>query len=103
MNGAGYTDVKAQLPADQPADPHLARRRVLLIVNIRRRGWVLPVIAVGLWAFVAVIAGAAYPAFIQRFQVQPAESTKELPYIARNIEATRAGSARQRSTRPTSR
>ena len=49
----------------------------------------LPVIAVGLWAFVAVVAGSVYPAFIQRFQVQPAESTKERPYIARNIAATR--------------
>ena len=50
---------------------------VLLIVNIWRRGWVLPVIAVGLWAFVAIVAGTIYPAFVQRFQVQPAESPKE--------------------------
>ena len=63
----------------------------------------LPVIAVGLWAFVAVVAGAVYPAFIQRFQVQPAESTKERPYIARNIAATRGAlGPRTRSTRRTS-
>ena len=90
VNGAGYTDTKAQLPAINLLILISFGAAVLLIVNIRRRGWVLPVIAVGLWAFVAVIAGAAYPAFIQRFQVEPAESTKELPYIARNIEATRA-------------
>ena len=47
---------------------------VLLIINIWQRGWRLPVIAVGLWGLVAVVAGAAYPAFVQRFQVQPAES-----------------------------
>ena len=90
VNGAGYTDVKAQLPAINLLMLISLGAAVLLIVNIRRRGWVLPVIAVGLWAFVAVIAGAAYPAFIQRFQVQPAESTQGAPYIARNIAATRA-------------
>ena len=47
-------------------------------------------IASGLWGLVAVVAGAAYPAFVQRFQVQPAESTKERPFIERNIAATRA-------------
>ena len=36
------------------------------------------------------MAGAAYPAFVQRFQVQPAESKKERPFIERNIAATRA-------------
>ena len=111
VNGAGYTDVKAQLPAINLLILISFGAAVLLIVNIWRRGWVLPVIAVGLWAFVAVVAGAAYPAFIQRFQVEPAESTKELPYIARNIEATprcasdstpsRPRTSRSRRTSPT--
>ena len=35
-------------------------------------------------------AGAAYPAFIQSFRVNPEESKKEAPYIKRNIAATRA-------------
>ncbi|MBK9179505.1 MAG: UPF0182 family protein [Acidimicrobiales bacterium] len=90
VDGATYTDVKAQLPAINLLILISLFAFVLLLVNIRRRGWVLPVIAVGLWAFVAVVAGAIYPAFIQRFQVEPDESTKEKPYIARNIEATRA-------------
>jgi hypothetical protein len=34
---------------------------VLFIVNIRRQGWVLPVIGVGLWAFISVVVGAVYP------------------------------------------
>ena len=38
----------------------------------------------------AVVAGGIYPSFIQRFQVEPAESSREAPYIERNIEATRA-------------
>ena len=62
---------------------------ILLVVNIRRRGWVLPTLAVGLWAFVAVVVGSIYPAVIQNFRVEPAESEKEAPYIERNISATR--------------
>ena len=88
VDGATYTDVKAQLPALNLLIFISAVAVVLFIVNIWRRGWVLPVLAVGLWAFVAVVVGTIYPAFVQRVRVTPAESSKEKPYIARNIEAT---------------
>jgi hypothetical protein len=90
VDGATYTDVNAQLPAIYLLLLISLLSAVLFLVNIRRRGWVLPVLAVGLWAFVAIVAGGIYPAFVQRFQVEPAESTKEEPYIQRNIDATRA-------------
>ena len=89
VQGAGYTDVKAQLPALRLLFLISLFAFGLFLYNILRRGWVLPVIAVGLWAMVSVVVGAAYPAAIQKFQVQPNESTKERRYIARNIEATR--------------
>lgn len=88
--GATYTDVKAQLPAINLLILISLLAVVLLIVNIRRRGWVLPTLAVGLWAFVALVMGNIYPAVIQNLRVEPAESEKEAPYIARNIAATRA-------------
>ena len=66
---------------------------MLLLVNIRRKGWVLPSLAVGLWAFVAIVMGSIYPAFVQRFQVEPDESNKEEEFIARNLEATKAAFA----------
>lgn len=91
VQGAGYTDVKAQLPALQLLLGISLIAAALLIYNIFRRGWVLPVIAVGLWAMLSVVVGAAIPAAVQRFRVQPTESTKELPYIDRNIKATKAG------------
>ena len=87
--GATYTDVKAQLPAINLLILISLLAVVLLIVNIRRRGWVLPALAVGLWAFVALVMGNIYPAVIQSLRVEPAESEKEAPYIARNIESTR--------------
>jgi len=62
----------------------------LLLWNVRQRGWRLPVLAVGLWAVVAVVAGTVYPAVIQRFVVQPNVSSRELPYIERNLDATKA-------------
>ena len=88
--GATYTDVKAQLPATNLLILISLFATVLLLVNIRRRGWVLPTLAVGLWAFVALVMGGIYPAVIQSLRVEPAESEKEEPYIARNIEATRS-------------
>ena len=90
VDGATFTDIKAQLPALKLLLLISLLAAVLLIVNVWQRGWRLPVIAVGLWAVVASIAGTAYPAFVQRFQVEPSESTREAPYIKRNIDATRA-------------
>jgi uncharacterized membrane protein (UPF0182 family) len=89
VDGATYTDVKAQLPALNLLIIISIAAVALFIVNIWRRGWVLPVLAVGLWAFVALVVGGIYPAFVQRVKVQPAESSKERPYIQRNIKSTR--------------
>ncbi|MGQ0521566.1 MAG: UPF0182 family membrane protein [Actinomycetota bacterium] len=89
VDGATYTDVKAQLPALELLVIISLAAVVMFILNIRRKGWVLPVIGVGLWALVSVIVGAIYPAFTQKFRVEPAEIDRERPYIGRNIEATR--------------
>jgi uncharacterized membrane protein (UPF0182 family) len=87
--GASYTDVNAQLPALRILVFIAIACAILFLVNIRLRGWALPVIAVGLLALVSIIAGAAYPAFVQRFRVDPQEFQREQPFIVDNIEATR--------------
>ena len=87
--GASYTDVKAQLPALRILEFIAIACAVLFLVNIRMRGWALPVIAVGLLALASVTAGAAYPAFVQQFKVKPQELQRERPYIIDNIAATR--------------
>jgi hypothetical protein len=87
--GASYTDVNAQLPALRILVFIAIACAILFLVNIRLRGWALPVIAVGLLALVSIIAGAAYPAFVQRFRVAPQEFQREQPFIEHNIEATR--------------
>jgi hypothetical protein len=90
VDGPTYTDVHAQLPAIRLLLVISLFSVFLFLYNIFRRGWVLPVLGVGLWAFVAVVAGTIVPAFIQKFRVEPSESAKERPYIERNIEATKA-------------
>ncbi len=90
VDGATYTDVHYQLPAVRLLALISVAAAVLFLVNIRRRGWVLPVLGLGLWAFVAVVAGSILPAFMQKVSVEPSESSKERPYITNNIEATRA-------------
>lgn len=89
VSGASYTDVNAQLPALQLLAVVAVVCAVLFLVNIRLRGWALPVFAVGLLALVSVVAGAAYPAFVQRFRVAPQELQRESVYIEDNIAATR--------------
>jgi uncharacterized membrane protein (UPF0182 family) len=89
FDGAGYTDINASLPAIQLMILISLFTGVLLLVNIRRKGWTLPVIILALWGLVAIIAGGLYPAFVQRFQVEPAELAKERQYVELNIAATR--------------
>jgi uncharacterized membrane protein (UPF0182 family) len=89
VQGATYTDVKAQLPALNLMILVSVAVAALFLWNIRQRGWRLPVLAVGLWAVVTVVAGTIYPAIIQRFVVQPNVSTRELPYIDDNLTATK--------------
>ncbi len=90
VEGASYTDVKAQLPALNLLIVISIFAAGLFIWNIQRRGWVLPIIAVGLWGFVSIVIGTIYPAAIQQFKVGPNEFQTEQPYIQRNIRATRS-------------
>ena len=90
VNGATATNVHADLPARTLLIAIAAIAAALFLINIRQRGWTLPAVAVALWLLVYVLVGAAYPALYQALRVSPSESTKEQPYIQRNINATRA-------------
>ena len=88
--GADYADVHARIPAIELLLLVSLAAFLLLIYNIRRQGWALPVIGVGLWFVVALTAGTIYPAIVQALKVNPAQNTLERPYIQRNINATRS-------------
>ena len=89
VRGALYTDINAQLPALNLMILVSLAVTGLLMWNIRQRGWRLPALAIGLWVVVAIVVGTIYPAIIQRFVVQPNVNTRELPFIQRNIKATK--------------
>ena len=63
---------------------------LLFFANIVRRSWVLPAAGTALLVISSVLIAGLYPAAIQTFQVKPSESSKEAPFIQRNIEATRS-------------
>ena len=87
--GASYTDVVAHLPALNLLILISLFGAVLLLVNIKRRGWLLPATAISLWLAVSIIVGGVVPAAIQRFRVVPDELNKELPYVENHISYTR--------------
>ena len=90
ITGLSYTDVNALLPAKAILAGISLICALLFFANIIRRSWVLPAAGVSLLVISSVLIAGVYPAAIQQFQVKPSESSKEAPYIQRNIEATRA-------------
>ncbi len=89
VQGAGYTDIHARIPALTILFYLSIGSALILLANVRRRGWSLPVVAVGLWAFVALIIGVAYPSILQAVKVSPNQASLETISIERNIAATR--------------
>jgi uncharacterized membrane protein (UPF0182 family) len=90
VEGASYTDVKAQLPALNLLAIVAVICAILFFINARVGNWALPVISVLLLVLVSILVGTAYPAFVQNFQVKPQEFQREEPYIGYNINGTRA-------------
>ena len=89
VTGASYTDVNAHLPALRLLVVIAILCSILFLINIRFRGWALPVAGLGLLVVASVVAGALWPALVQRLSVAPQEFQRERPYIEDNIEFTR--------------
>lgn len=90
ITGLTYSDVNATLPAKAILAGIAVICALLFFANIVRRSWVLPAAGTALLAISSLLIAGVYPAFIQQFTVKPSESSKEAPYIQRNIDATRA-------------
>lgn len=87
--GASYTDVHASLPVLRFLAVVALIAAVLFLVNVRYRGWRLPIAAVLVMLLTWVFAGKAYPAIVQQYRVTPNEIAAESKYIQYNLEATR--------------
>ena len=90
ITGLKYTDVNALLPAKAILSAIAVVCALLFFANIVRRSWLLPAAGTALLVISSVLIAGVYPAAIQQFQVKPSESSKEAPFIQRNIDATRA-------------
>jgi uncharacterized membrane protein (UPF0182 family) len=102
LDGAGYTDVNALLPAKEILAwiSVVVAVAILVFSNAFIRNLIWPGIAVGLLALSAIAIGGIYPAAVQTFTVKPNIRDKEATYIQRSIDATRNafGLANVRST-----
>jgi uncharacterized membrane protein (UPF0182 family) len=89
FTGATYTDLNAVLPA----------RLILLAIaiicaasffaGVVLRDLRVPALGLALLVFSSVVVGAAWPAVLQQFSVNPNEAQREATSIQRNIDATR--------------
>ena len=89
VTGASYTDVHASLPAKTI----LFWIAILIALSVLASLWLksaqLPVIGFVVLIVLSLGISGIYPFFMQQFTVKPNASTKEAPYILRNITATR--------------
>ena len=90
ITGLTYTDVNATLPAKSILAAIAVICSLLFFANIVRKSWLLPAAGTALMVGASVLIAGIYPGAVQQFQVKPSESSKEAPYIQRNIDATRA-------------
>jgi uncharacterized membrane protein (UPF0182 family) len=90
FSGASYADINANLPGRGVMAAIAIIVAVMFIVAAIRGSWRIPVAGVAMMIVAAIVVGTAYPAIVQRFQVEPNAIEAESPYIQRNIEATRA-------------
>jgi hypothetical protein len=88
VDGPTYTVVHAVRPALVLLVAISVIAAALFLYNVRQQGWLLPVVAVALWAIVWALVANVYPALVQALVVNPAENVKEAPYIQDNITAT---------------
>ena len=88
--GASYTDLHARLPGLHVSAVAAVVAAGLVLFGVAKRR-LLPHAPLAIAGFLVVgaLSRGVYPAVVQRFIVAPTELTREKPYLARHIEATR--------------
>ncbi|WP_396232237.1 UPF0182 family protein [Gleimia sp. 6138-11-ORH1] len=88
FDGALYTQINAQIPAQTILTAISILVALLFVVAAFRGSWQIPAAGVAVTVVSALVVGLAYPTLVQEFQVKPNERAMESPYIQRNIDAT---------------
>ena len=94
--GASYADIHAKLPAQWILLIIVLVCMGIILASILRRKFRWSLYAIGGWIALAIIVGQIFPALVQRFQVEPNELAREMPYIEYNIQYTREAFALSR-------
>lgn len=86
--GASYTDINATLPGLRILMVLVLILTGLAIFSLFKKKYKLIAGVVGVWIVASILLLNVYPAFVQRFQVEPNELGRETPYIEYNIDMT---------------
>ena len=89
FTGASYTDIHSALPAKTILFWLTLILAAGVLASIWLRSALLPGIGFIVLIVLSILMGGVYPAIVQQVTVKPNASTKEAPYIERNIQATR--------------
>jgi len=89
FDGAGYTELYAQLPALWILLIAAVIGGVLVLLGMNRRGIGYAGAGVAGLVGLSLLAGTFYPAAVKQFSVAPNELEKQTPFIERAIAATR--------------
>jgi uncharacterized membrane protein (UPF0182 family) len=87
--GAGYTELNVGMPAMWILAVVALAAGFLLVNGARTGRWRVPMVALAVWAVLALALGLAAPVVVQQYVVAPAEAARELPYLTHNLDATR--------------
>ena len=90
MTGIQYTQSHAVIPTKGILAIAAVMVALMFLTVIWTRSWRLPLVGVAVLAVLVVAVGGIYPALVQSLKVGPSEKSLEVPYIQRNIDATRA-------------
>jgi uncharacterized membrane protein (UPF0182 family) len=90
ITGIQYTESHAVIPTKGILAIAAVMCAIMFLTVIWTRSWRLPLVGIAVLAVIVVAVGGIYPALIQSLKVRPSEKSLEVPYIQRNIEATRA-------------
>ena len=98
FTGASYTDVHSALPARTILFWIAIVLALAVLGSMWLRSAILPGIGFIVLMVLSILISGIYPAIVQQVSVKPNASTKEIPYILRNIDATRQAYAIQKTT-----
>ena len=87
--GALYADTHANIPGLAVLSGAAIIVAIMFLIAAATGRWRLPVTSAALLAVTAMVVTSFYPGVLQSLYVNPSEKQLELPYIERNIVATR--------------